>query len=579
VSCPGVLGPTTLAVRGAVIDKDGGDRYINATVQVLAPNTAPTVSLTGPADGASFNAPATITLAATASDVDGNLARFDFLSEGTVVGSATASPYSFSWSGVAEGTYTLTARAVDAAGATTLSNAVRVNVVRPNTPPVANPGGPYQGTEGVALTLDGRASSDPDGDALTYAWDFGDGSTGSGASVAKTYADNGSYTVTLVVSDASGGRHSASTTVTVVNVTPTGTLAAPASVASGAAYTLSITGAADVAADLPGLEYHFDCGAGFGAWATASSASCAGVTGPTTRSVRGAVRDKDGGMREFTASVDVLAPPNRAPTVSLTAPSDGATFTAPATITITAAAADVDGNLVRVEFLNGGTVVGSATASPYSFTATNVPAGTYTVTARAIDGDGATTTSAAVRVIVNTPPRANLGGPYNGTEGIALTFNGGGSSDPDGDALTYAWDFGDGTTSTERSPSKVYEDDEIYTVTLVVTDPSGASHTASTTATIANVAPTGTFVAPQSVYRGATYTLSINNVNDVPADLAHLLYRFDCGSGWSSWSSASSVTCPGTWTAGSRTVRGAVRDKEDGLRQFTATIEVLRRPE
>src|SRR6266568_4405744 len=55
--------------------------------------------------------------------------------------------------------------------------------------------------EGSAVNFDGRGSSDPDGDALTYAWDFGDGAVGSGATVSHTYADNGSYAVVLTVSD------------------------------------------------------------------------------------------------------------------------------------------------------------------------------------------------------------------------------------------------------------------------------------------------------------------------------------------------------------------------------------------
>ena len=57
--------------------------------------------------------------------------------------------------------------------------------------------GPYTGMEGSAVTLSGAASSDPDGDVLTYNWDFGDGTTGTGATPQHTYADNGNYVVTL----------------------------------------------------------------------------------------------------------------------------------------------------------------------------------------------------------------------------------------------------------------------------------------------------------------------------------------------------------------------------------------------
>ena len=70
-----------------------------------------------------------------------------------------------------------------------------------NIAPVANPGGPYTGAPGQMITFDGSASEDPNGDALTYSWNFGDGSSGSGVNPTHTYAAAGNYTVTLTVSD------------------------------------------------------------------------------------------------------------------------------------------------------------------------------------------------------------------------------------------------------------------------------------------------------------------------------------------------------------------------------------------
>lgn len=71
----------------------------------------------------------------------------------------------------------------------------------PNRPPSANAGGPYAGGAGEAIRFDGSGSSDPDGDALTYAWDYGDGIQGSGVMPEHAYAAAGSYEVTLTVSD------------------------------------------------------------------------------------------------------------------------------------------------------------------------------------------------------------------------------------------------------------------------------------------------------------------------------------------------------------------------------------------
>jgi PKD repeat protein len=71
-----------------------------------------------------------------------------------------------------------------------------------NDPPVAEAGGPYAGTVGASIDFDGTGSSDPeDASPLRYGWSFGDGETGAGATPAHAYAEAGTYTATLVVTD------------------------------------------------------------------------------------------------------------------------------------------------------------------------------------------------------------------------------------------------------------------------------------------------------------------------------------------------------------------------------------------
>jgi PKD repeat protein len=104
---------------------------------------------------------------------------------------------------------------------------------------------------------------------------------------------------------------------------------------------------------------------------------------------------------------------------------------------------------------------------------------------------------ALLTLLQNSPPVADAGGPYAGDEGSDVTFNGTGSYDPDGDPLTYVWDFGDGNTGAGPTAVHTYADNGVYDVSLTVTDPDGASSTQGTTATIANVAPTvGPIAAP-----------------------------------------------------------------------------------
>jgi GH35 family endo-1,4-beta-xylanase len=100
---------------------------------------------------------------------------------------------------------------------------------------------------------------------------------------------------------------------------------------------------------------------------------------------------------------------SNAPTVSITAPANNASFTAPATINITATATDADGTVSKVEFFNGTTKLGEDASSPYAYAWANVVAGTYSITAKATDNSGNATTSTITTVKVNAPQ-----GPYNG---------------------------------------------------------------------------------------------------------------------------------------------------------------------
>jgi endoglucanase len=91
-------------------------------------NTPPTVSLTSPANNATFTAPASVALAATASDSDGQVAKVEFYNGSTLLGTGTSSPYAYTWASVAAGSYTLTAIAYDNVGASTTSSTVSVTV-------------------------------------------------------------------------------------------------------------------------------------------------------------------------------------------------------------------------------------------------------------------------------------------------------------------------------------------------------------------------------------------------------------------------------------------------------------------
>lgn len=115
-----------------------------------------------------------------------------------------------------DGTYIVTLT-VDDGQIGSVPATVNVEITTPpaNREPIADPGGPYSGDTGSIIVFDGSGSNDPDGDSLAFAWDFGDGTTGTGAMPEHSYAVVGTYTLGLVVSDGEFDSARAETTVVV----------------------------------------------------------------------------------------------------------------------------------------------------------------------------------------------------------------------------------------------------------------------------------------------------------------------------------------------------------------------------
>jgi hypothetical protein len=112
--------------------------------------------------------------------------------------------------------------------------------------------------------------------------------------------------------------------------------------------------------------------------------------------------DNAGGIT-YSAPVTVIVgtPTNPPPVSAITSPSTGAAFTAPASITISATASDSNGTVARVDFYAGTQLIGNRSTVPYTLTWNNPPAGSYALTAVALDNDGASGTSQPVNVTVN----------------------------------------------------------------------------------------------------------------------------------------------------------------------------------
>jgi len=190
-------------------------------VTIQAVGSPPTVTLTQPANGATFTAPATVNLAATASDADGAVARVEFFNGAVKVGEDTTAPYSFTWGGVAAGTYTLTARATDDLGASTTSAPATISVSAANTAPSASITSPADGATFAwkpTITITATAS-DPGGSVTKV--EFRDGATVLGQDTSAPYAFTwrnvppGNHVLTVRATDNAG----AATTSSPVGIT------------------------------------------------------------------------------------------------------------------------------------------------------------------------------------------------------------------------------------------------------------------------------------------------------------------------------------------------------------------------
>ena len=206
---------------------------------------------------------------------------------------------------------------------------------------------------------------------------------------------------------------------------------------------------------------------------------------------------------------------------------------------------------------------------------------TYQVRFKVWDKDNAVTTDyASVRVgAPNLAPTAVItGGPFTANEGDTVVISGATSSDPEGRPLTYTW-----SNSGQYTPvlTRIFDDNGTYTVRLIVTDDWKASDTATTTVTVANVAPTATLTAPTSIYEGSGYHVEIRG-NDVSStDLYNLSSALDCGlgAGYGSWRTGYGggqfVDCPVLSDERAPiTIRGKIRDKDGAERTYSRSMTV-----
>ncbi|MDP8297062.1 MAG: PKD domain-containing protein [Candidatus Orphnella occulta] len=358
--------------------------------------------------------------------------------------------------------------------------------IRVNTSPVADAGGDvdicledYQ--ESYKVTFNGSGSYDADKDKLTYSWNLGDGTLKEGKIVTHIYDKPGTYKATLTVDDGSGSVCSEDMdSVSVdLNKTPSPSIhTRDSKICVGDEVVFD--GSESITEDGESLSYIWE----FGDGTTGQGVKTTHAYKKGGRYYPRLTVNDNRNTRCSEAVATVVADVNSAPIASIDAPR---IICIGKSITIDGSDSnDPDGDSLQYfwDLGDGSTQFGSS-----SVRHTYKKGGFFTVKLTVDDGrEYACSTSVdIVNIRVNTPPVANSGLSLACCVDTISRFDGSNSYDPDGDILTYEWDFGDGTGDKGASVFHVYTKPGRYRIVLTVDDGSGTecnSDVSSFTATV-----------------------------------------------------------------------------------------------
>ena len=503
-----------------VTDPDTGSatRMIPITVNNADPEID---STTVPGSG---NEGTSLGFSASASDVDADTLTYTW-NFGDDTGNQTGSTISHTYT--QNGTYTVTITVTDEDGG---SVSQQSTVVIANVPPeLGSTTIPGNGNEGAQLNFAASASDDG-ADALTYTWNFGDG-TGNqtGATISHTYADNDTYTVTITVEDQDGDTDTASATVTINNVTPTPSIDSGDFVGSEGPPAERYEGSATDPGD-DTLTYTWNFGdntpevSGVDRTNVSHTYLSDGVYTLTLT-----VEDEDGDSASTSRQVTIGG---EGPALLDLRQTNGADEEAE-TFVFTAEATEPGNDDIsyRWDFGDDSPIRESVDLTDLNHVYEDD--GTYTITLTVSDDDGSAQGTLQVEVANVDPTITALTGPpdFMGAEGERLDFSSM-ATDPGDDTLTYTWSWDDGTSNTvSQNPFHTYADDGTYTVTLTVTDEDGGRRVRTEEVVIANTNPRITsFSAVPSSQENTQVTFQASAEDDGGAN-DPLTYTWNFGDG------------------------------------------------
>jgi PKD repeat protein len=510
--------------------------------------------------------------------VDGKAVSYDKTQSGTGAGSfANSTLYFMSRAGSAlfgNGTLDEVALYNRALSAATIDDHFSGTAGVTGEPPAASfTVSPSPAQSGQQVTLDGSASSDPDGTIAKYEWDLdGNGtfetSTGTTPVATTSYSSARSIEPRLRVTDNAGNQSTTTRSLTIQNRPPTASFGVePAAPTTNETVTFNAGASSDPDGTIAKYEWDLD---GNGSYETST-----GTTATATETFSSAVKsltvglrvtDNEGATTTTNKTISVASrPPVPSFTVSASPVNSGTTVNFNAS-----ASTDPDGTIAKYEWdLDGDGSYETNTGTTATASKVYTGSGTINVGLRVTDSDGVAATTTRSLEVINRPPTASFTvSPSPATTNQTVTFNASASTDPDGPLAKYEWDLdGNGSyeTSTGTNPvaTKSYAAKGNITVGLRVTDSGGATATTSKALTITNQPPTPSFtVSPSPANTRQTVTFNGSTSKDPDGTIAKYEWDLD-GNGSYETSTGTTATVTKTYTAtGPLTIGLRVTDNE-----------------
>jgi len=420
------------------------------------------------------------------------------------------------------GVFRVTLTVIDDSGTASALQSAEMDVVV-DAAPVANAGADQYVTASEVV-FDGGGSIDTDGRVTSWEWHFGDGGTASGQTVRHAFLRPGKYDVSLVVRDDSGAPLNVDrdTMLVSINSRPIADAGPPQVVAPGEEFVVS--GRASIDPDGEITEYFWDFPDGS---SVQGQRAAHAINEPGLHRIRLTVLDDFRGSSardESEVLITVNAPPVAvAGADRLVAPGETLLFDAGQSF-------DPDGRLVnyRWEFDDLGAPLDSAQVERAYMTP-----GVWSAQLVVTDDAGVLNSTAIddMTIRVNHTPVAEAGPAIN-SDRLFIELDASGSSDADGDALIYRWDFGDGSPPAYGvKVTHVYPRSGVFPVTLRVddgTELSNARAIDATTVTI-NSRPMASAGGNRDVCSGEPILFDASDSTDPDGGL--LLYSWDFGDG------------------------------------------------